>query len=323
METDSITAPDVEEAAMRDLGVETDAAQGRAASETSTEMPQERATEPVEASLEETPPLSPSPETERPQSPEIPEPRRDAPQQRPRDPATGKFQRPDTEYSRAQKEQERRDRSWQALQAEKEQFRQYQSQFQEQQRMAQLEQARRQYQPLKRDGLTAKEYYDGAMVFEREGDYENAYKAHRVAQEMFQAEQGRAQQMQGVEAEYQWRMGMQQAIAVEPKIADPDSPISQHLSRIIEQNPWIYHIPQGFQRAAEVAHMLTRMAEMKEKDDEIISLKAELEKHQRRGQPARGGHATPRYGEKDFDEMNLDEQEAHLKHLTAEADTWR
>jgi transposase len=65
------------------------------------------------------------------------------------------------------------------------------------------------------------------------------------------------------------------------------------------------------------------MDELKEKDDEIIRLKAELEKTHRKGQPARGGYAAPRTGDKDFDEMTLDEQEAHLRHMTAEADSWR
>ena len=255
------------------------------------------------------------------------------PQQRPRDPATGQFQpqkqqqqqpqKPETEYSRAQKEQERKDRSWAKLQAEKEQFRRQATQWEEQQRMAQLEHARKTYQPLKKDGLTAQEYAEGAEVFERERDYENAYKARKVAQEMFQAEQGRAQQMQGVEAEYQWRTQMQEAIKHEPKIADPYSPISQHLERIIKQNPWLYHVPQGFYRAAEVADMLTKMDSISELQDENDKLRAQLETFQRKSQPARGGFASPRYGEKDFDDMNLDEQEAHLKAMTAEADNYR
>jgi hypothetical protein len=198
-----------------------------------------------------------------------------------------------------------------------------QTQWEEQQRMAQLEATRRQYQPLKKDGLTAQEYAEGARRFERDGDYENAYKAHQVAQQMFQEEQGRMQQMQGVEAEYQWRVGMQQAIQANPEIGNPDSPIAQHLERIIGQNPWIYHIPQGFQRAAEVADMLTKMSSIQELTDENIKLRADLEKFQRKSQPSKGGFASPSLGEKDFDSMDLNEMEAHLKGITAEADGYR
>ncbi|WP_460990888.1 hypothetical protein, partial [Staphylococcus aureus] len=81
--------------------------------------------------------------------------------------------------------------------------------------------------------MTAKEYSDGEEVFMREGDYENAYKATRIAQEMAQAEGGRTQQMQAVEQEYQWRTGMQEAVRANPEIANPESPISGHLERII------------------------------------------------------------------------------------------
>jgi hypothetical protein len=322
MDTETLTA-DAEESAMRELGVETDAAAGREPEAPSAETTESRAPVQETEQTQETQPPDVGDTEPKPDSSETETRGQQQPQQRPRDPATGKFQRPDTEYSRAQKEQERKDRSWAALQAEKERFRMATTQWQEQQRMAQLEATRKANQPLRRDGLTAKEYYDGALVFEREGDYENAYKAHRVAQEMLQAEQQRGQQMQGVEAEYQWRVGMQEAIKAEPKIADPSSPIAQHLERIIQQNPWIYYIPQGFQRAAEVAHMLTQMASLSELQDENEKLRADLEKFQRRSQPSRGGHAAPRYGEKDFDEMNLDEQEAHLKAMTAEADKYR
>jgi hypothetical protein len=313
---------DAEESAMRELGVQTDQAAGREPEAPSAETTESRAPvqEPVEPQ-ETQPPDVGDPE----QTPVSSETETRQQQQRPRDPATGKFQqqRPDTEYARAQKEAERKERSWQALQAEKERFRMITSQWEEQQRMAQLEQTRARNQPLRRDGLTAKEYYDGAKVFEREGDFENAYKAHQISQEMFQAEQQRSQQMRGVEAEYQWRTGMQQAVRQEPKIADPSSPIAQHLERIIAQNPWIYYIPQGFQRAVEVADMLTKMASLSELQDENEKLRADLERFQRKSQPARGGHAAPRYGEKEFDEMSLDEQEAHLKSMTAEADGYR
>jgi hypothetical protein len=326
METESLTV-DAEEAAMRDLGHATDMNEGRPVEQPSAETPEPRAPGEAADAEPQTPDVG-DPE----QTPVSSETETNGEKQkaesgkqegRPRDPVTGKFQKPDTEYARAQKEQARKDRSWQALQAEKERFRMQTTQWQEQQRMQQLEATRRAYQPLKRDGLTAKEYYQGALTFEREGDYENAYKAHRVAQEMFQAEQGRTQQMQAVEAEYQWRTGMQQAMQVEPAIGDPDSPIAQHLERIIAQNPWIYYIPNGFIRAAEVADMLVKMASLSELQDENEKLRADLERFQHRSQPSKGGFASPMTGEKDFDDMSLDEQEAHLKAMTAEADNYR
>jgi hypothetical protein len=320
MDVESNT-PDAEESAMRELGQQADSNEGRPTEQPAAETPQ---TAPE-------PPESPQPEAEPEvqQPPESPETEPIAAEQRPRDPVTGKFQKPatagkpETDYTRAQKEQERKDRSWQALQAEKEQFRQYASQWEEQQRMAQLESTRQQYQPLKKDGLTAQEYYEGAQRFEQEGDHENALKAYKVASEMGRTEQQRYAQMQEMEAEYQWRLGMQEVGKVFPDIWNPNHPIVPHLERIISENPWIYRVPQGFQRAAEVAHMLTQMDSIKQLQDENESLRAQLEKYNHKGQPAKGGYAAPRTSDKEFDDMNLDEMKAHLEHVTAEADSWR
>jgi hypothetical protein len=318
METESITAPDVEESAMRELGIQTDQAQGRE----------------VEASQQETPPARPepveeAPEAEVPTAEETPDTEEIAAKQEqeqtPRD-KNGQFQkreRTDTDYSRAVKEKARQDRSWSALQAEKEQFRQQQAQWEEQQRLAQLQAQTQQYQPLKKDGLTAQQYYDGAKVFERDGDYENAVKAYKVASEMGRAEQQQYQQFEQANKEYQWRQQMQEVGKAAPQIWDTNDPMHQTLARIIEQNPGIYNLPNGFKLAAEAAYYVTRESHMKELEDEIVSLKAELEKGRRKGQPARGGYASPRTGEKDFDDLSLDEMESHLKSLTAEADNYR
>jgi hypothetical protein len=318
METESITAPDAEEASMRELGIQTDQAQGRE----------------VEASQQETPPPRPepveeAPEAEVPTAEETPDTEEVAakqePEQLPRD-KNGQFQkreRTDTDYSRAVKEKARQDRSWSALQAEKEQFRQQQAQWEEQQRLAQLQAQTQQYQPLKKDGLTAQQYYDGAKVFERDGDYENAVKAYKVASEMGRAEQQQYQQFEQANKEYQWRQQMQEVGKAAPQIWDTNDPMHQTLARIIEQNPGIYNLPNGFKLAAEAAYYVTRESHMKELEDEIVSLKAELEKGRRKGQPARGGYASPSTEAKDFDSMSLDEQESHLRSMTAEADSWR
>lgn len=319
METESITAPDAEEASMRELGIQTDQAQGREIEASQQETPKE-------SPVDEAPPPT---ETEVPSTDETPDTEDVAAKQQeeqpPRD-KNGQFQkreRTDTEYSKAVKEKARQDRSWSALQAEKEQFRQQQAQWEEQQRLAQLQAQTQQYQPLKKDGLTAKQYFDGAQVFERDGDHENALKAYKIASEMGHAEQQNYEQFEQANKEYQWRQQMQEVSKVAPQIWDPNDPMHQTLARIIEQNPGIYNLPNGFKLAAEAAYYVTREGKMKELEDEIISLKAENEKYRRKGQPARGGFASPSAEGKSFDDMNLDEMESHLRGVTAEADNYR
>jgi hypothetical protein len=116
---------------------------------------------------------------------------------------------------------------------------------------------------------------------------------------------------------------MEEASKQFPQIWDPNNAIVGHLERIIKDNPWLYYVPQGFQRAVEIADMLTHRSSFYELQDENVKLRAELERYQRKSQPARGGSAAPRMGDKDFDEMTLDEQEVELRRITREADSYR
>jgi hypothetical protein len=316
MDTETLTV-DAEETAMRELGHETDIAEGRPAEGPSAETPDSRAPGREEEIAEPQPPTTGEPEQTQVSSETEPK----QPEQR--DQATGKFQKPETEYARAQKEQERKERSWQALQAEKENFRRMTTHFQEQQRIRQLEAARATFAPLQKEGLNAAQYYQGYLRFKQEGDFQNAAAALEVALELQNAEQGRMGQVQAVNAEYAWRTGMNEAIQANPAVGDPESPVAAHIERIIAENPWIYYVPQGFQRAAEVADMLVRMDSISELTDENENLRAQLEKYQRKSQLGKGGSAAPSLGEKDFDDMSLDEQEAHLRRVTQEADAYR
>jgi hypothetical protein len=325
METESLTM-DPEEQELRDMGHEADMAEGRPIPKEPSATPAEPRA-PAEEEIETQQPQPPETERSEQPKPESSETEsKQEPQQPIKDPVTGKFvkQKPDTEYSRAVKEKERQDRSWTKLQAEKEQFRLQQTQWQEEQRMAELESARQNYQPLQKDGLTAKEYYDGGMAFEQSGDFEHALAAYKTASELSRAEQERYAKMRDVEAEYQWRKGVQEMAATNPEIWKTGSPVQAHLHRLIESHgEWFYRMPQGFHRAVEIAEMLAKMDLISELQDEVEQLRAEREQHWKKSQPAKGGFTTPRLGEKDFDEMSLDEMEAHLKGVTAEADNYR
>jgi hypothetical protein len=316
METESLVM-DAEEQSLRDMGRETDLNEGRPTDDQSAEQPESRAPGEAQQIAEPQPPETGAVEQPKPVSSET-EPKQQQPDQFTKQP-----QKAETEYTRAQKEQERKERSWQALQAEKDNFRRMTTEFQEHQRIQQLEAARSTFGPLQKEGLTAAEYYDGYRRFRQNGDFENAAAALETAIEIQNAEQARMGQVGAVNAEYAWRMGMQEAGQANPEVFNPESPVSAHVQRIIAENPWIYHVPQGFQRAAEVAEMLVKMDSISELQDENEQLRAQLEKYQRKSQPGKSGYAAPRLGEKDFDDMSLDEQEAELRRLTREADNYR
>ena len=342
MEVESLTM-DAEEQALRDLGRETDRNEYRPLPKESSapEKPESRAAGEAKSSYakatEDKPPDRGPSDVDEPEiKPDSSDLASDI-KKRERDEQTGQFKakqaekaaeiapaKPETEYSRAQKEQERKDRSWQALEAQKAEFRAQQAQWEEKARIAQLQAAQAQNQPIKKDGLTAREYYEGYLRFKQTGDYENAAAALEVAMELNNAEQGRMAQQKEVQAEYMWRTDMDAAVKQLPDLGVPGSPVLQRLDTLIQQNPWIYYIPHGFLRAAEIADLLVKSDSISELQDENEKLRAELERRNASSQPSRGGAISgARGGEKSFDDMDLDEMEDHLTRQTREADSFR
>ena len=190
--------------------------------------------------------------------------------------------------------------------------------------MAQLEAQRQQYQPLKKEGLTAQEYYEGAVRFEQEGDHENALKAYKVASEMGRdrtadVTSSSSSRKPNTSGAGRCRKSARRCPKSGTRITQSSSTWHGSSSRTLGFTV----CPKGFQLAAEVASHADARGLAQGKGGRDRSLKAELEKDQRKGQPAKGGFASPRTGDKDFDDMSLDEQEAQLRHMTAEADSWR
>jgi len=160
---------DAEEQGLRDLGIENDVQEGRPVPESVSAEEKASARAAGEAKpTEPQPPATGEPE-EIPVSSEIDSKTEQPAQKRSvKDPITGKFvkqeQKPAGEPDlRSQKEKERQDRSWTALDAQKTEFRRQQAEWQERVRISQLEQQRN-LQPLQKDGLDAKGYFQGDHV---------------------------------------------------------------------------------------------------------------------------------------------------------------
>lgn len=351
MEIESLTL-DPEEQALRDLGRDTDLSEDRPLPQGERDtQPETRApgketqtqpeTRPTATGEDEIPPVSSEIDTK---------PEDLAHKKSIKDEKTGQFQKqeqlqpekgekaiPDTPATRAQKEQERKDRSWQRLEQEKAEFRREQQLATEQARMAQLQHARAQT-PVQKDGLDARGYWEGAQMFqkqgaqlERQGDFENATIAYRseaaalrTTMELHQQETAKQAQREQAQAEYAWRSDMENVARQNPDLMTPGNPVGQMIEQIIAQNPYLYYIPHGFMRAAEIAHLLVERASMSELQDETEKLRAELEKRAVKSQPLGGGSPRGAGGvTKSFDEMSLDEQEHELEHQTKLADQYR
>jgi len=326
---------DAEEQELRDLGRQQDLAEGRPVSTEGTTAPEKtvppaEAPEPPQQRPEQTPPDS-EPEPEPPPQP------RQQPEARERD-ERGRFKQqngqqeeppppsepPRSPYQQAReregREQERRDRSWRALQADKDAFRDEQAQWQEQRRMEQL-QAQAQVPVLQKDGIDLRGYHAAYLDFRNRGDWENATKSLETVLELEQAGQQEIANRQEASYELAWRNDMEATIQSLPDLMNPENLLTQETDRIISEHPYLFYIPQGFQKAVEIATLLLASGSDSELREENERLRAQIEEYQASSQPAQGGLARPPRGAPTRQEdMTPEEEERYLRELTRHED---
>ncbi len=330
---------DAEEQGLRDLGIQQDVTEDRPIPPSVSAEEKASARTAGEAKPTETPPPATGEPEGKPVSSEIEPITEKQPQTGPqKDPVTGKFvkqeqqQATGEELTREQKEAERKDRSWQRLEAEKQVLRQQQAEWEERTRLTQLDAARN-IQPLQKEGLDAKGYFQGYQMFKKsghqalqEGDpssatqhFGNALRSLETVMELQQQEASRQAQRDQAQVEYGWRKDMEQVMQHVPDLK-AGTPLAQKVDELVANNPWLYYIPHGFVRAVEVADMLLKMDSFSELQEELDQLRAFKEKHLAKSQPTNGSSPGGRGGAKSLDDMSLDEGESYLRGVTERAD---
>lgn len=226
-----------------------------------------------------------------------------------KDAKPGEQGKPETETpaSKEQKETERRDRSWKALDAEKQAFRaekaQLLNQMQAMQReLAQLKQQRA-AEPVKDgDGISADVYDRLEKKLRSEGDDEGADLARKRADNLRRQEsaartsQPANQQPAHTTPEFQaeWQRHTAELIADEPDLGNADNPVVKAANALLQDKQWSQFFlsrPDGIRAAVEVAKILQQNAGLAATREELKTAKAEIERLTKLTQP-RGSHPT-------------------------------
>jgi hypothetical protein len=334
---------DAEEQELRELGRQTDIAEGR----------------PVESEGAK-PPETPAPPAKAPETPQVPEKKPDSSEPEPELPLPdvaarerddkGRFkgkeeapvqengempppapvEKPPSKFAQAKereaKEVERRERSWTALQQEKERLRAEQAEWEDRRRREELE-AEVRTQPLVKDGIDLQGYQKAYQDFRQRAmnsdlpeDWRNSLHSLETVLEL--EARGRQEQERVQQSQYElaWRKDMEAALSQNPELKDPNTPFRQEVERLIQSEPYMYYIPGGFNKIVELATILLSSGADSELRDELERKNARIEELERGSQPARGGPGKPPQGPKSFDDMTDEEQEAHLRAETERQD---
>lgn len=342
---------DAEEEALRDLGRETDIAEGRPLPKSEAAHKPESPAAPAEEPAEKPQPTAEKQPVSSESEPEKPPPvvegreRDELGRFKAQEQVNGeeptievkktlsgeKVEKSRSKYAEARerdaKEQARQERSWTALQREKEEFRAQQAKWEEQRRVEQL-QTQVQQRPLEKGGIDIQGYQRAYQDFRRQAqqsdspeDWRNSLHSLETVLEL--EAQGRQESERRQQAQYElaWRTDMDAGIAKNPDLQDPNSALYQEVDRIVQQEPYLFYIPGGFNKAVEIATLLLAAGSDSELRDENEKLRAQLEQYQRSSQPARGGPGKPPQGPRSQEEMSEAEEESFLRDLTYREDS--
>jgi hypothetical protein len=252
---------------------------------------------------------------------------------KPDKPATA--DKPESAYAKAQKDAERRDKSWKALEQEKAQVRAEAERVKSVQ--TELEQLRRQVHELRQPpkpaadaaGIDADTYDSLAKKYDEEGDTKMAGLARERAQALRRqaaatpAAAAPVDSWKTSEFQQQWQRHTDEIIAADPALNDAQNPVFQATNMLVNHKEWAPFFraePHGIKAAVEVAKLMHAAQRVPALQKEIDTHKAEIARLNKLNAPRGGGPTAAPAGEKKLTEMSPDEAEAHVRALAAAAD---
>jgi hypothetical protein len=227
---------------------------------------------------------------------------------------TSAQEKKETPFQKAKADQERRDRSWKALNEEKEKFRTERSSLES--RIKELEvQLTSQKKPAgpaqDEQGYTAEIWDKVAAKAESEGDAVLASAAKERAQKLRASEQtsqqdkssAPAETWQSPEFKQAWKQNVQELVSAQPELADPRNPLVRSANALIADPNWGRFLrahPDGIKAAVEVARLVQAGEAAKKTAEEAKALKAEVARLNKLIQPSGSlpaGQAAPKRAE--------------------------
>lgn len=244
--------------------------------------------------------------------------------------------KPESAYTKAQKERARQENLLKNFQQEKEAFRQERAAFQ-----AELEGLRREVKALKaapagpakdENGFSADQWDQVAKKYASEGNDEMAEAARQRADKLRRqapvAETSTApadpeKAWQTPEFQKKWAETTDAILKEEPALADPANPLVGAVNNLVNDKTWGAFFrarPDGLRAAVEVAKLTQRAAQSEALQKELETTKKELERLTKLTQPRGSLPAAPVPGKKSLADMSPAEADAYVRSVAAAAD---
>ena len=228
-----------------------------------------------------------------------------------------------SKYSRAKKTQERANKTWRDVYAEKAAVKKERQELEAQQK------AFTEQQSVSRDEITQRsaqsryspeEYEAIAKEFEDEGDNANAeaaLKAAKQAREAVAEQDAKSQQAKFVA---KWDSNWKAAAAEHGDLNDQNSDLFKMVGRLLEQKPVLTQYPEGITDAVEGATMYLKADRATALEKQISELKKQVAEYEEKTQlngSQPGGNILE---VESFDKLPVDQQRSELMKAMQQAD---
>jgi hypothetical protein len=269
---------------------------------------------------------TPSPEPAKPAEAAKPEPTPKPEDAKAGEQAAGKEE---SAFAKAQKGADRRDKSWKALEAEKQEFRQQKAATEAElaglrREVAQL---RIRANPAKDDhGVTADQYDRLAKRYDEEGNDDMAAAARERAEKLRrQAPAAMTGDGAWETPEFQkaWAEHTAELVKADATLADGANPVVKAANTLLSDQTWAPFFrarPDGIKAAVEVARLLQRAGESEAIKQKLTAAEAEVQRLSKLTQPQGSPPGAPPRGVKRIEDMADEEARAEILRVAAAAD---
>ena len=228
-----------------------------------------------------------------------------------------------SKYARAKKTQDRANKTWREVNAEKAALKKEREELAAQ-RQALTEQQDKSLAEIQQKTATSRyspeEYEAIAKEFEDEGDHSNAEAARKAADQARSAVKEQEAKSQQAKFVSQWDANWKSQAKEHKELNDQNSELFKMVGQLLERKPVLTQYPEGINDAVEGAVMFLQANRSSSLEKEVSELKKKLAEYEEKTQLNGSQPASNILEVESFDKLSTDKQRAELMRAMQQSD---
>jgi len=236
---------------------------------------------------------------------------------------TEEDKKPQTKYSRAKKTQERANKTWREVNAEKSALKKERAELESERKSFQDQQTKSLAEISQRSAqsrYSPDEYEAIAKEFEDEGDHANAEAAKKAAEQARSAVAEQDAKSQQAKFVAKWDTNWKAAAKEHKDLNDQESELFKMVGQLLERKPVLTQYPEGITDAVEGATMYLQANRAESLEKQVSELKKKVAEYEEKTQlngSQPGGNVLE---VESFDNLPVDQQRSELMKAMQAAD---